>query len=211
MTQTEQAEIKIESMLVFNELQDMKLYSESQIAAMVGFGRTPTREALQRLAHDNMIIILPRKGVMAVAVTASMQLNLLDVRRCLDPQCIRLAALRGTITQKKTMYRLAQKFFTAADAADQHQVFACLRETHELLTEATHNPFFARALGPLQGPSRRFWFYDKDREDTLKGAHLHADILEHTAKGNQDAAVEAGERLLHYLTDFAFIRLQTEG
>ena len=207
MTQAEQARHKIEGMIIFNELESDRMYSESQIAAKIGIGRTPTREALQRLAHDNMICIFPRKGVMATTITADMQLNLLEIRRFLEPQCVQLATLRGTVEQKKMMYQLAQKFFLAADHLDEYQVFICLRETHELLVEAAHNPFFARVLGPLQGLSRRFWFCDKETKDTFEGARLHAAILENTAKGNQNAAVESCENLLNYLTDFTFSRL----
>ena len=207
MTQAEQARHKIENMLIFNELETARMYSESQIAGKIGIGRTPTREALQRLACDNMISIFPRKGVMATTITATMQLNLLEIRRCLDPQCIRLASLRGTVEQKRMMYLLSQKFFAAAADLDEYQVLVCLRETHELLTEATHNPFFSRTMGALQGPSRRFWFYDKNASDTVEGAKFHAAILENTAKGNQEAAVESCENLLNYLTAFVFLRL----
>ncbi|MBG10075.1 MAG: GntR family transcriptional regulator, partial [Gammaproteobacteria bacterium] len=40
---------KLEEMIVLTELKPGVMYSEKELAEVVGFGRTPVREALQRL------------------------------------------------------------------------------------------------------------------------------------------------------------------
>jgi hypothetical protein len=44
------------------------------------FGRTPIREALQRLAREGLITILPRKGILVSDINPRNQLLLLEVR-----------------------------------------------------------------------------------------------------------------------------------
>jgi DNA-binding GntR family transcriptional regulator len=46
-----------------------------------GLGRTPVREALQRLARDRVVQIHPNRGVFVPEITVESQLRLLEIRR----------------------------------------------------------------------------------------------------------------------------------
>src|SRR4051812_9287514 len=55
--------------------------SEAGLSAQLGLGRTPVREALQRLATEGLVQILPRRGIIVTEIDVAAQLRLLEVRR----------------------------------------------------------------------------------------------------------------------------------
>lgn len=207
-TQADRARHALERMIVFDELDTKKMYSEKELAELLGLGRTPVREALQRLSHDRIAFIHPRRGVMFPMVTVEQQLKLLEVRRGIEPQCAKFAAMRGTVDEKRRMCLLADAFLEAGKKNEELVVLECLRESHELLAEATHNEYFPRVMRPVQGISRRFWFINKKDMDNQLGAGFHAEVMQSAGRGNEQQAMHASEKLLDYLTDFAFTTLK---
>lgn len=199
----EQARASLEEMIVFNELEDGVLYSEKQLAVHIGLGRTPVREALQRLAHDRMVTIHPRKGVQVVGLTITDQLRILEVRRAIEGACVHHAAMRATEGQKQRMRGLADGLLMAALQDEDTAVLGFLREIHECLVEATQNLFFAQAMSPLLSLSRRFWFMNKDMQDSRTGALLYQKILYAVCGGDCDQAALASQVLMDYLRTFA--------
>src|SRR5207237_5396093 len=63
-TLTEQAYRAIEERIVTLRLKPGDILSEQMLSAVCKIGRTPIREALQRLAREGLVIILPRKGIL---------------------------------------------------------------------------------------------------------------------------------------------------
>src|SRR4051794_38383310 len=67
-TLTEQAYRAIEEAIVTLALQPGEAVSESQLSLRFHFGRAPVREALQRLAREKLVRILPRRGIVVAQV-----------------------------------------------------------------------------------------------------------------------------------------------
>jgi DNA-binding transcriptional regulator YhcF (GntR family) len=78
---TSQAYERIEEMIVTLELRPGTAVSEAELSARLGIGRTPVREALQRLAREHLVQILPQRGVLVSELDIKRQLRLLEVRR----------------------------------------------------------------------------------------------------------------------------------
>ena len=78
---TEQAYRMVEEQIVTLRLKPGGILSEQSLSATTKFGRTPIREALQRLAREGLITILPRKGILVSDINPRNQLLLLEVRR----------------------------------------------------------------------------------------------------------------------------------
>ncbi len=204
---SEIARQEIEKMIVFGELQINQLYSENKLATMLKLGRTPVREALQSLEQFGMVKIHQRKGLEFLAITPEQQLQLLEVRRYIEPVCIKFAILRGTLEQKKQMLELSELFSKHAESGDEVELLYCLRNIHSLLCEATHNPYFHTALNQIQFFSRRFWFANKKAGDDLNASQLHKNILRAVVVGNEKMAVYNSKLLMEHLTEVCLLSL----
>ncbi|MFB8387251.1 GntR family transcriptional regulator [Microbacterium sp. NPDC055910] len=201
---------EIERLIVLQQIAPGSLVSEKQLMELTGIGRTPVREALQRLARDRMVEIHPQRGVLVPSSSVEAQLKLLELRRQLEPFSARLAAARATKAQRQRAEELARRA-TVMAPTELESFPGFLREAHELIVSAAHNEFLSVAMAPLQGLSRRFWFShvkDPDAELARAGA-LHAAILAAIAAHDEDAAVAASIDLNDYLIAFTYATLPT--
>src|SRR5262249_10598044 len=78
-TLTEQAYRQLEEQIVTLRLKPGEFLSEHVLAANLSIGRTPIREALQRLAREGLVTILPRKGILVSETDPRKQLLVLEV------------------------------------------------------------------------------------------------------------------------------------
>src|SRR5262249_20994872 len=93
---TARASRAIEARNVSVRLKPGDVLSEQSLSVSTKFGRTPIREALQRLSREGLITILPRKGVLVSDINPRNQLLLLEVRRELERLLSRTGAERAT-------------------------------------------------------------------------------------------------------------------
>src|SRR3974390_175408 len=84
-TLTEKAYRLIEERIVTLQLRPGEIVSEQGLSATIKIGRTPIREALQRLARESLITILPRKGIIVTDPNPPTQLPAMEVPRPLGP------------------------------------------------------------------------------------------------------------------------------
>lgn len=206
-TLTDQAFDEIERLIVLQEIAPGSLVSEKQLTERIGIGRTPVREALQRLARDRMVEIHPQRGVLVPASSIEAQLKLLELRRTLEPFAARLAAARATTTQHERARVMLDALTGAAISLEDFP--ALLRDAHELIVDAAHNEYLAVAMAPLQGLSRRFWFaHLKDpAAEVRRAAQLHAAIAAAIADADEVAAEHASIALNDYLVAFTYATL----
>src|ERR1051325_573898 len=95
-TLTDRAYRELEEMIVTLQLSPGTVLSEQALAVRLKIGRTPIREALQRLSRDGLVVIMPRRGIMVSEINLRLQLRLLEVRRELERLMAALAAERAT-------------------------------------------------------------------------------------------------------------------
>src|SRR5918912_44606 len=69
--------------------------SSPAAAAISAIGRTPTREALRRLAQEKLVEVYPRRGMFVTGVDVRELARLSEVRLVLEPEAARLAAERA--------------------------------------------------------------------------------------------------------------------
>ena len=78
-TLTEQAYRAIEEQIATLRLKPGDVLSEQMLSATFRIGRTPVREALQRLAREGLVTILPRKGILVSDINPRNQLLVLEI------------------------------------------------------------------------------------------------------------------------------------
>ena len=203
---TESACEQLEKLIIFQQLKPGAMYSEKMLAEAVNLGRTPVREALQKLAWEQMVVIHPRRGIQIQDISVESQLKLLEVRRPLQGLCARLAAQRATAAQKGNMRQLADAVRNCEQDPNNELFLEYLRGCHEALVSGAKNDFIDKVMRPLQGSSRLFWFRYQDNNPDHP-ARLHAHIMNKVADGDAEGAEKASDDLIDYLVNFALAQL----
>lgn len=197
---SEQAYDAIEAMIVTGRLKPSTLLSENELARQLGCGRTPVREALQRLSFEGYVDILPRRGVLVAPFDVSQQFALLELRRPMEELMVRLAAQRASPAQRAEMLAVAQAFEAAVEAEDFEGYIMNNRRAVHLEAEATGNPILRRHMGMIHGTARRFWYGQISAPDLFAGAAAcHCRVLRAIASGDEDAAAAAAHALIDFL------------
>ena len=177
--------------------------SEAMLSERLGIGRTPIREALQRLARERLVQILPRRGVIVSDINVKAQLRLLEVRREIERLVARSAARRATPEERARFAELAAAFERASRTGDDVTFLRIDREFNELCLEAARNEFATTAMQLMASLSRRFWYlHYKQAADLPETAKLHADIARGIVEGDADAASRAADALLDNIETF---------
>lgn len=202
-TLTERAYRQLEEQIVTLQLLPGEFVFEHALAASLAIGRTPIREALQRLAREGLVDIRPRRGVKVCDVDPSRQLLVLEVRRELERLLSRLAAERATEAQRLRFAEIAGAMDAAATTDDGIAFMRLDRALNDLVTAAAHNDYAARAMRLIQGHSRRFWYvHHRATGDLARCARLHAVQARAIADRGPAAAARAADDLLDYTVSF---------
>jgi DNA-binding GntR family transcriptional regulator len=202
-TLTEQAYRIIEEQIVTLRLAPGEVLSEQMLSATYRIGRTPVREALQRLAREGLITILPRKGILVSDINPRSQLLVLEVRRELERLLSRAGAERASAEQRADMLDIARGMDQAATANDDIAFMRLDRDFNRLMVEAAHNDYASRSMKLLQGLSRRFWYmHYREAADLPLCARLHANQARAIAKGDAEAAARGSDKLMDYVESF---------
>jgi GntR family transcriptional regulator, rspAB operon transcriptional repressor len=132
--------------------------NEAGISALLGFGRTPVHQALDRLMLEEMVEVIPRKGVIVKPVILDDVMQMVDVRMINEVQCARLAAARADDAHIAGLGDVIKRARRAIADQDVHAMMMLDREYHLLLARASNNRELAEVVRKLNERSLRFWF-----------------------------------------------------
>ena len=209
-TLTDRAYRELEEMIVTLQLAPGTVLSEQALAVRLKIGRTPIREALQRLARDGLVVIMPRRGIMVSEINLRLQLRLLEVRRELERLMASLAAERASADERSEFAEVAQAMLAAAGKADDIAFMRLDQRFNILIATAARNEFARRSMGLMNALSRRFWYqHYQEVADLPLAAKLHAAVAEAVSLRKVQAAASASDRLIDYIEDFARKTLDT--
>jgi DNA-binding GntR family transcriptional regulator len=166
--------------------------NEASVSALLGLGRTPVHQALDRLMIEEMVEVIPRKGVIVKPVILQDVLQMVDVRLINETQCARLAAERADDSHIEGMAQVLDRARRAIAGRDIHTMMSLDREFHLLLARATKNFELAEVLRKLNERSLRFWFISFTTPDHHHSfQQQHEAIFEAVRSHNGDEAERA--------------------
>jgi DNA-binding GntR family transcriptional regulator len=207
-TMTDRAYKQIEELIVTLQLPPGTMLSEQALAQSLSFGRTPIREALQRLAREGLVTIMARRGILVSEINLRTQLRLLEVRRELERLMARTACVRASQTEREEFAEIARGMRQASENADGIAFMRLDSEFNLLIARAAQNEFASRSMGLMHGLSRRFWYQHYEKvADLPLAARLHAEVAQAIVERNCDETGRASDRLLDYIEDFTRITL----
>jgi DNA-binding GntR family transcriptional regulator len=175
----------IKEKIVTLKLPPASLLNEADLMAELDLGRTPIREALQRLAFENLVVILPRRGTIVADLNMSDLQKIFEIRLELEVYAVRLAAERATPGQIAEMELLFANCDEMIHQGDYHQLIRLDHQAHRLLAQAAHNEFLEETLERMYTHVLRLWYVSLHKVSRLAEA-----IEEHR---NIVAAIKAGD------------------
>jgi DNA-binding GntR family transcriptional regulator len=159
---------------------------EDELQTTLGLGRTPIREALQRLQREHFVTVIPRRGMFVSGIEVSELSMLFETRAVLEPYAARLASLRGTTANWDEMEATLAR--TTEPGLDDEDQLALDRRCHEIIWAASGNRFLLDTLDMLYAQSDRLWhLYLADVADMQHAVDEHQAILAALRKGDGDA------------------------
>jgi DNA-binding GntR family transcriptional regulator len=151
----ERAYVHLREEIIGVRLAPGTLLREDDLIQRLGIGRTPVREAVQRLQRDGFVTVLPRRGTLVSEISITDLAAIYEVRKQLESWASRLAAERATATDHGEA-RLLMDDLAALTAHDDYQTLLTVdRRIHRFVYRTTKNPFLAETLDQYQNLSLR--------------------------------------------------------
>jgi DNA-binding GntR family transcriptional regulator len=175
----------IRDLIVSLELPPGSLIDERRLVESLGIGRTPVREALRRLAQEQLVEVFPRRGMFVTGVDVGDLARISEVRAVLEPEAARLAATRATDEERDELAALGDRIKRGAD------LMALDERIHRAVHAAAHNHLLEKTLGEYYVLALRIWMIALDRAQELeKAVEAHRDLIHEIVVGNGDGAAE---------------------
>jgi DNA-binding GntR family transcriptional regulator len=196
---TDQAYNLLEEMISTLQLAPGTLVSEAELSAQLGIGRTPVREAMQRLSRERLLLVLPRRGCIVTPIRPEEEVLLIETRRAIETLVVERAARRATDAERRRFGEIATSMKTALRTQD-FDAFARLdAEFNRLCIAACRNELAGSMMQVIAPLNRRFWFTHHGRTLSKEGVEAHIDIALALSRGDANAALAGTERLLRYV------------
>jgi DNA-binding GntR family transcriptional regulator len=190
MRLSEKAYQLVKEKIITLELPPASLIDERALLEELELGRTPIREALQRLAAEGLVNVVPRRGTFVANISITDLPKIFEVRILLEGFCARLAAQRVTEDQIAQMEKLFCDLGQVPNG-DIKALMAADERFHHLLYQAAGNEFLAEILDRLYAPSLRLWYLVLDRLGDVRDAvERHRGTIE-ALKAGDGARAEA--------------------
>lgn len=181
------------------ELPPSASIDEQALMEDLQLGRTPIREALQRLAADDLVFFAPRRGIFVSEMSITDLQKIFEARMVLEGFCARLAAQRATAEQLARMDDIVGEL-DQVEGAEARALMAVDEAFHEWLYEAADNKFVADTLRRLHALSFRLWHLVLDRLGNVRGAmEQHVEIAD--AVKARDA-LQAEKLIQRHISEF---------
>jgi DNA-binding GntR family transcriptional regulator len=196
---SERAYRALERMIVTMKLQPGETLTEGALIARIGLGRTPVREAIQRLAWEGLLNVRPRSGIQIAQLEPADFPKVLAARRGVE-MLLAWGAASYASPEHDIQFRRVEKDMLAAVAKKDVDGFLDADKAFDIvLGHAAANPYASRVAGPLQTHSRRFWFR-RQRPDSLRlAAQRHVALIEAIIARDGDRAEQAAAELIDHL------------
>ena len=192
---------RIKDRLIMLDIRPGEPINDVGLAAELGMGRTPVREAVKRLETDHLVVSFPRRGTFATVVDVTELGAISDVRQLLEPHAARRAAENASSETRAEMRKTAARIRNLKVVAGDRTTF--INEDmaiHRLIYRATGNAHLEDVLIRYDNLATRIWCLVIDRlPDLAEHVREHSTLLDTIAAGDGHAAASLA---LDHVTSF---------
>ncbi len=164
---------------------------EDALGHDLDIGRTPVREAIKRLALENLVTVFPRRGTFASEINITDLADISDVRVQLEGHAAYRATQRITPTQREELELLIDQLTDSQGSDDVDALMSLDASVHRFVHRCAGNPYLEETLGRYFNLSLRIWYLVVDRLPHLFAhVHVHEELLRAVASANAELARE---------------------
>ena len=191
----DRAYVELRDRIVRLEIAPGAPIDEDLLGQQLEMGRTPVREAIKRLAHENLVSVFPRRGTFASEINITDLNHISDIRLVLEGHAAARAAERITPAQRAELEKLLEDLDGSRDGEDLESLMALDARVHRFIYRCAGNPYLEETLTRYLNLSLRIWRLAIDRLPHLfSRVHENDEVLRAIAAGD-------GERARSILTD----------
>ncbi|MCM2292845.1 GntR family transcriptional regulator [Allorhizobium sp. BGMRC 0089] len=190
---------QLEQMIVTLKLLPGSTITERELILMAGYGRTPVREAIQKLQWQGLIEVRPRVGLRISRIHPEHHQQIMMVRAELEPLAASLAARHATADQRTTLDECADAMENASRLGDLDAFLSADKYFDEVLESACPNGFLISALQPLQTHSRRIWYAGATVDKLHVAAAMHIAVIRAVKSRDHAQAQETMRALIGHI------------
>jgi DNA-binding GntR family transcriptional regulator len=152
--------------------------NEDALGRELEMGRTPVREAIKRLALENLICVYPRRGTFATEINITDLAQISDVRVQLEGHAAGRAAERLTPALREELDELVAAIDGNEGGGDPDKLMRLDARVHRFIYRASGNPYLQETLERYLNLSLRIWYLVLDRLPHLfDRVHEHRELL----------------------------------
>lgn len=182
----------IQDQLIMLEIPPNTAIVEGDLAAQLGVGRTPIREALKRLETERLVVSYPRRGTFSTGVDVADLGYISEIRATLEPLAARRAAEAASPTLRQLMFDMADK--TEAldlEGIERGELLRWDMTVHRTIYKVSRNPHLEDILIRYDNLATRIFCLFLDRLGTVSD-HVgeHGALLRAIARGQADLAAD---------------------
>ncbi len=187
-SQSEEAYQRILERVVSLEMPPGSVVNEARLREELKIGRTPIREALQRLARENLVRSIPHRGTFVTDVNITDLARITEVRVVLESHAARLAAEKLGAAERDAIEELLE-LVRRGYVTDQRDLMQLDQRIHRTIYRAARNPFLEATLERYFNLSLRLWYLVLDRQVRLREAvDEHIELLQAILAGDGQRA-----------------------
>jgi DNA-binding GntR family transcriptional regulator len=161
--------------------------NEEALGRELSLGRTPLREAIKRLALENLVAVYPRRGTFVTEINITDLAHISDVRGQLEAHAAYRAAQRLTPAQRDELGALMAEVGSATGGAE--VLMELDARVHRFIYRCAGNPYLRDTLERYLNLSLRIWYLVLGRLPHLfERVHEHQELLEAIRGGDAEGA-----------------------
>ncbi|WP_292312633.1 GntR family transcriptional regulator, partial [Marivivens sp.] len=129
-----------------------------ELQDLTGLGRTPVHNAVNRLAADTLLVIVPRHGLRVAPIDLARERMLLQLRRDIERFVVKLAIERASLSHRNQMLHIERALKDRRETLTLDEFNQLDRRIDQILLSAANEPFLEHTLRPLHTIFRRIGF-----------------------------------------------------
>lgn len=191
VTKSEAAYQALRRAIVTGDIRGQAPLDEPDLLLTYGLGRTPAREALKRLAHEQLIVWGPHRTPYVRDIGVQELKPLYEARQFLEIPAARLAASLMSMQELAHLGSIVAEIDAAYTADEVYEAVQLDYSFHGSVADGSRNPFLARAVKALNESSLRLWYVGIERFPRRAEDNDHGEIVAALRTRDPDVAEAA--------------------